>query len=103
MKRNGLLVACCLVISILGFSACQPAAPDTNRAVTNTAANANKETVDPVAIEAEISRIEKVWAAALQSHDAEAIGKYLADDLVVTYPDGTTGTKSSELRDIAAG
>jgi ketosteroid isomerase-like protein len=105
MKRNALFVACCLVSSVLGFSACQPAAPDTNRAVTNTAAsaNANKETVNPVAIEAEISRIEKEWAAAAQRHDAEAVGKYLADDLAMTYPDGTTGTKSSELRDIASG
>ena len=103
MKRNALLVTCCLVSTILGFSACQPAAPDTNRAVTNTAANTNRETVNPVAIEAEISRIEKEWAAAAQRHDAEAVGKYLADDLQMTYPDGTTGTKSSELRDIASG
>ena len=103
MKRNALLVACCLVTTIFGFSACQPAAPDTNRAVTNTAANANRETVNPVAIEAEITRIEKEWSAAAQRHDAEAVGKYLADDLVMTYPDGTTGTKSSELRDIASG
>jgi len=103
MKKNALLIACCLVSTILGFSACQPAAPDTNRAVTNTAANANRETVNPVAIEAEITRIEKEWSAAAQRHDAEAVGKYLADDLVMTYPDGTTGTKSSELRDIASG
>jgi ketosteroid isomerase-like protein len=105
MKRNALLVACCLVSTVVGFSACQPAAPDTNRDVTNNAAstNAARETVDPVAVEAELTRIEKDWAAASQRHDAEAAGKSLADDLVLVYPDGTTGTKSSELRDIAAG
>ena len=105
MKRNALFVTCCLVFTVLGFSACQPAAPDTNRAVTNTAANANaaRETVNPVAIEAELTRIEKEWSAAVLRHDAESVGKYLADELVMTYPDGTSGTKSSELRDIAAG
>jgi ketosteroid isomerase-like protein len=95
-----------LAIFLLGvtLSACQPKAPDTNRDATRTAnTNVAKETVNPVAIEAEIIKFEKDWAAAAQRHDAETVRKILADDLVMTYPDGTTGTKSSELSDIESG
>jgi ketosteroid isomerase-like protein len=100
MKRKSLLVAAVLSISTAFISACQPAAPDTNR---NATAVATPTPVDKAAIEAEIKKLESDWAAAVMRHDAEAARNILADDLVLTYPDGNTGTKSSELADIAAG
>jgi uncharacterized protein (TIGR02246 family) len=106
MNRNAVIIAavCLLSVVAIGISGCQPAAPDTNRAATNAAnTNTAKETVNPAAIEAEITKLEKDWAAAVQRHDAETVAKILADDLVMTYPDGELGNKSSELRDIAAG
>ena len=104
MNRNSLCFVLSLVVLIMGMSACQPASPDTNRDAAKTAnANVSKETVNPVAIEAEIIKLESDWAAAAQRHDANAVRKILADDLVMTYPDGNTGTKTSELSDIEAG
>ncbi|HSB29182.1 MAG TPA: nuclear transport factor 2 family protein [Pyrinomonadaceae bacterium] len=104
MNRNLAPLAIALITLVFGMSACQPAAPDTNRDATRTAnANAVKEVVNPVAIEAEIIKLEKDWAAAAQRHDVEAIRRILADDLTMTYPDGTTGTKTSELSDVESG
>ena len=103
MNRKSLSVAFS-VITLLGMYACQPASPDTNRDATRTAnANTAKETVNPVAIEAEITKLENDWAAAAQRHDADAVRKILADDVLMTYPDGTTGNKASELSDLETG
>ena len=104
MNRNALSIAVSLVVFVIGLSSCQPASPDTNRAASQPAtATPAKEAVNPVAIEAEITKLENEWAAAAQRHDAEAVRKILADDLVMIYPDGSTGNKSGELRDIESG
>jgi hypothetical protein len=99
MSRNALSVA--ILLSVALFAACQPSAPDTNRNAAT--AVATPEPINTAAIEAEITRLENLWAAAAQKHDAAAVGKILADDLVMVYPDGSTGTKASELRDIETG
>jgi ketosteroid isomerase-like protein len=104
MNRNSLGLVISLFGIMMGLSACQPASPDTNRDVTKTAnANTAKEVVNPVAIEAEITKLENDWAAAIQRHDVDAVRKILADDVVMTYPDGTTGNKASELSDMETG
>jgi hypothetical protein len=106
MKRSvpSSAISLTLLFGALGFLSCQPAAPDTNR---NVASNANatvaKETVNPVAIEAEIIKLENDWAAAAQRHDAEAVRKILADDLVMTLPDGSVGTKAGEVSNAESG
>ena len=104
MNRSSLRLVLSVLALIMGVSACQPASPDTNRDAGKTAnANVTKETLNPVAIEAEITRLENEWATAAQRHDASAVRKFLADDLVMTYPDGSTGTKASELSTIESG
>jgi ketosteroid isomerase-like protein len=104
MNRSSLALGLSILALITGASACQPASPDTNRDATKAAnANVAKETVNPVAIEAEIVKLENDWATAAQRHDANAARKFLADDLVMTYPDGSTGTKASELSVIESG
>lgn len=101
MNRNALQIAISLLFVVISLPSCQPAAPDTNRAAAPTAnANVAKETVNPVAIEAEVLSQEKAWADGALRHDTEAVRKILADDLVITYPDGNTGTKESELSGI---
>src|SRR5262245_35561484 len=104
MNKKSLSLALLLLTLMMGMFACQPASPEPSRDATKTAnANAAKEAVNPVAIEAEIIKLEKDWAGAAQRHDAAAVRNILADDLVMTYPDGSTGTKTSELSDIESG
>ena len=99
MNRHALPVVLSLVLVGL-ITACQPAvAPDTNRDATKTATAApTKEPVDRAAIEAEITRLEREWADTLKTHNADVVKRVLADDAMMTYPDGTTGTKADEVR-----
>jgi len=100
MNRSVLALLVGLFVVVL--SGCQPAA-DTNRNLAAASATPAKETFDPVAIEAELIRIEREWAKAGQSHNAEAVKGFLADNAVVVYPDGTTATKAEEIRTIESG
>ena len=100
MKRTALALLVCLVA--VTFSGCQPAA-DTNRNLAPASASPVKETFDAAAIEAELIRIEREWANASKSHNAEAVKGFLADSAVIIYPDGTTATKADEIRTIESG
>lgn len=106
MYRNVLSTAPAVVVAfvVLCLAGCQPAAPDTNREAT-TPANTNasaKETVDPAAIEAELVKLEQEWASASKNHDADAVRRVVADDAVITYPDGAMGTKADEVQSVEA-
>jgi hypothetical protein len=107
MKRNALLMALLLVLSLIvfGMSGCQkPAAPDTNRDATSAAnTNSAKETIDTGAIELELKRIENDFPRVLKEKDTEAVDRVEADDIVVIYPDGTVGNKTQDMSDIKSG
>jgi ketosteroid isomerase-like protein len=80
------------------ISACQPAT-DTNRNAAQPAQTSpTKEPVDRAAIEAEVTRLEREWADTIKTHSADVVKRVLADDAVMTYPDGSTGTKADEIR-----
>jgi ketosteroid isomerase-like protein len=100
MNRSALALLVCLVVVV--FSGCQPAA-DTNRNLAVASASPVKETFDAAAIEAELIRIEREWANASKTHNAEAVKGFLADSAVMIYPDGTTATKADEIRTIETG
>ena len=100
MNRSALALLVGLIVVVL--SGCQPAA-DTNRNLAAASASPAKETFDQAAIEAELIRIEREWAKAGQSHNAEAVKGFLADNAVMVYPDGTTATKAEEIRTIESG
>lgn len=103
MKNHSLLSILTTVVLVVTLSAiaCKPPAETTNR---QASVNANvAPPVDPVAIETELVRLERGWTDAAKNHDANAAGQILADDLQITYPDGTTGTKADELRVISSG
>lgn len=100
MNRSALALLAGLIVVV--FSGCQPAA-DTNRNLAAASATPTKETFDPAAIEAEVKRIEREWYDAAKTHNAEAAKGFLADNVVIVYPDGTMATKADEIRSIESG
>jgi hypothetical protein len=100
MNRSALALLVGLFVIVL--NGCQPAA-DTNRNLAAASPSPARETFDPVAIEAELIRIEREWASASKTHNAEAVKGFLAESAVIIYPDGTTATKADEIRTIESG
>lgn len=104
MNKNVVREALVLALLALSLSACQPTtAPDTNRNAAGAPATPPKETVDPKAVEAELIKMEREWAAAAETHNAEAVKRIVADDAVIVYPDGNVATKADEVRTIESG
>jgi uncharacterized protein (TIGR02246 family) len=54
-------------------------------------------------VEQALIKIENDSLAALLKKDAEAFGKFFADDAVVTGPDGTVQTKAQLIADVKSG
>ena len=87
-----------------GQTACNKATtPDTNRDAARSASPVPKETVNPVAIETEIIKLENEWAGAAQRRDIDTLRRILADDLVMTLVDGSIGNKAGELKNAESG
>ena len=53
--------------------------------------------------EKELNMLEKEWALAFAKNDAEAIGRYMADDWMVISPDGNVIDKATFLGLIKSG
>jgi ketosteroid isomerase-like protein len=102
MKRSLLVVTLSLVAVLFAFAQFGCAGPQ-----STTSTNANMATPvptpDKAAIEAELTRIEKDWPRVLKDHDAEAIRRVEADDIVEIVPDGSTTTKAQDIIDVQAG
>jgi len=101
MKRNGFLVVLSLVFSLVLLNGCQKAKENTN--ITAPAASPTAETVDAGAIERDLVQMERDWLAATTNRDVATVNKIEADDIIMTYPDGTTGTKVDELKVVQDG
>ena len=100
MKKSVLaLLVTAVALSITG---CQPAV-DTNRNAALATASPQKPAFDRAAIEAEVIKLEREWADANKSHNAEAVRRVVADDAVIVYPDGSAATKADEVRTIESG
>src|SRR5215217_6831997 len=100
MKRSVLaLFVTAVAIVVCG---CQPAV-DTNRNAALATASPQKEKFDPAAIEAEVTKLEREWADANKTHNAEAVRRLVAEDAVIVYPDGSVATKADEVRTIESG
>lgn len=104
MRRTAVNLALWTIASLtlLGFGACQTG-PEANRNANPAAAEPTKESFNPAAIEAEVMKVEREWAGILKTRDVEALRRIQADDIILTYPDGTTGTKADEIRDLESG
>jgi len=92
-----------LIIAVVAvMNGCQPAL-DTNRNNAIATAPPAKEAYDAAAIEAEILKLEREWADANQTHNSEAVKRIVADNAMIVYPDGSTGTKADEVKTIESG
>ena len=100
MKRSTLALLAGLILLVL--NGCQQAV-DTNRNLAAASSTPARESFDSAAIETELIRIEREWANASKTHNAEAVKGFLADNAVIIYPDGTTATKADEIRTIESG
>lgn len=100
MNRNVLSIALTLVVAIVGFGsiACQPAGDTNSSLTTNRNATPPAETVNAASVEAEIKKLSKEWADSYKTKDAAAVRRIVADDAILTAPDGTTGTKNDEVQ-----
>jgi ketosteroid isomerase-like protein len=104
MTRTATMLAlyAILLTVMLTLGACQPAAPNTNRSAAPSA-SPSTEPFNPAAIETEVLRLDKEWANVIKTRDLDALRRIEADDIVLTYADGTTGTKADEIRDVESG
>ena len=105
MSKNLVSIALALAIAAMGLGSigCTRGA-DTNRdAGLTTNRNSTVEPVDTASIEAELKKMEADWSAAANAKDGNTVRRVLADDVVMTYPDGTTGTKNDELQMVETG
>ena len=100
MNRTTLAFLVVAVVAVM--NGCQPAL-DTNRNNAVTTAAPAKETYDAAAIEAEITKLEREWADSNKTHSSEAVKRILADNAVIVYPDGSTGSKDVEIKTIESG
>ena len=106
MIQKNVLPAALAVIGllvVLSLGGCQKAAAPTNLADRSAAPSPTPEKIDTAAIEAEITKLERDWASSPKNRDADTVRRVLADDVVITYPDGTTGTKADEVKTIESG
>ena len=106
MNKNVLSAALplCVLAMVVSLAGCQRAAAPTNLADAGAAAAPSPQArLDPAAIEAELIKLERDWAGAAKNKDADTARRVLADDVVITYPDGQTGTKADEVRTIETG
>jgi hypothetical protein len=60
-------------------------------------------TPDKATIETELTRIENDWSRIIKERDGTTVRRIEADDIVIIYPDGSTGNKESDAKDIEAG
>ena len=99
---NKLIPALLIVAVVAVMNGCQPAL-DTNRNNAIATASPARETYDAAAIEAEITKLEREWADANQTHNPEAVKRIVSDNAMIVYPDGSTGSKDVEIKTIESG
>lgn len=101
MNRNALSIALVVAVAVIGLASigCNPSA-DTNSSLTTNRNSATPpaETFNAASVEADIKKLSKEWADAYKTKDPAAVRRIVADDAILTSPDGTTGTKNDEVQ-----
>jgi hypothetical protein len=113
MKRFVLCFALALTVATVVLSQLNCAAP-TNDKNDKVAAPANANRSDEnanntdalannAAVEKELTQMENDWANTVKTRDVETMKRIEAEDITLTYPDGTTGDRAHDINDITSG
>lgn len=105
MNRNLPPAALPLMLAVLAFASfgCGRTAETNLNSNLTTNKNIAEEPVNTASIQAELIKLERDWAGAFKTRDADTVRRILADDLVITYPDGVVAGKNEEVQSIATG
>lgn len=102
MKRNFLLPLLLALLAVVSIGCGRTAETNINSSLT-TNKNTAAEPLNTASIEAELLKLEKEWVGAVKARDAETVKRILADDIIMTYPDGVRATKQEEVQAIESG
>ncbi len=102
MKRKLPQVVLPLAVAVLALASfgCQPKADTNSNVSLMSNKNSAPEPINTASIEAELIKLERDWSGAVKNHDAETVRRILADDVIITYPDGVVGTKAEEIHSV---
>lgn len=101
MKITRKIALSLLAAGLLPVAGCS--APQNTNTATTTVTATPEATPDTAAITAEVTRIEKDWPRVLKERDVATARRMEADDIVLVYPDGSTGGKEQDVKDIEDG
>lgn len=76
-------------------------APNNNTAMAPTPTP--EPTPDIAAITTELTRLENDWPRIIKERDGATLRRVEGDDVMIVYPDGSTGNKEQDVKDIEAG
>ena len=101
MKRHFSTALMLIFVAALASLAGCASAPNNGNA--NIAVATPEPTPDKVTIETELTRIENDWPRIIEERDGATVRRIEADDVVIIYPDGSTGNKEEDAKSIEAG
>ena len=103
--RRRIIVFVVLIGTSVFLSACgeQAATNNATNKPANAANNANTSKPDTAAVEGDVKRMIADFEAALNKNDADAVGKFYADDYSLIDQNGEMQTKASRLEQIKSG
>lgn len=97
MKRKGFSAVSSLALSLLFLNGCEPSTVSTDAPSANDGTVATAP-VDKPAIEAALLKIENDWPRVMKEKDGAAVRRVYADDAIIVYPDGSTGTREEDAK-----
>jgi len=101
-KYLSVVILSLATVVLLQFGCASPQS-NNNTAPTNANMAVPEATPDKAAIEAELTKIENDWPRIIKERDGAAIRRVEADDVFLVYPDGQTGGKEQDIKDIESG
>ena len=101
-KLNLTQIALVSALVAMGAVSCTPS-DNTNTTTTTVVTATPVPTPDTAAIVAEITKLENDWPRIIRERDGAAVRRLEADDIMLVYPDGSTGNKEQDVKDIEAG